>query len=113
MIEKYKFGSIKINGKIYDFDVEVYWTGEVLKWWREKGHIFDVNDVKRAVKKNPDVIVFGTGFYGICEVTKECKNYIEERVIELIIDKTENAVKAFNDLLKESKKVVGLFHLTC
>jgi hypothetical protein len=113
MIEEYHFGSIVINGKTYDFDVEVYWTGEVLKWWREKGHVFGVEDVKRAVKKNPEVIVLGTGFYGICEVTEECKNYIEGRKIELIIEKTENAVKIFNDLLKESKKVVGLFHLTC
>jgi hypothetical protein len=113
MIEEYEFGKIKIDGKIYDFDVEVYWTGEVLKWWRERGHVFDVGDVKRAVKKNPDVIVLGTGFYGVCKVTEECKNYIEGRAIELKIDKTENAVKVFNDLLKESKKVVGLFHLTC
>jgi hypothetical protein len=31
MIEEYEFGKIKIDGKIYDFDVEVYWTGEDLK----------------------------------------------------------------------------------
>jgi hypothetical protein len=113
MIEEYRFGSITIGGKIYNRDVEVYWTGEVLKWWREKGHIFGFEDVKGAVKKNPEVIILGTGFYGICEVTEECKNYIEGKAIELIIDKTENAVKVFNDLLKGSKKVVGLFHLTC
>jgi len=113
MIEEYRFGSITINGKTYDFDVEVYWTGEVLKWWRERGHVFDLSDVKRAVKKNPDVIVFGTGFYGICQVTKECKDYIKKRAIELKIEKTQRAVKIFNELFEESKKVVGLFHLTC
>jgi hypothetical protein len=41
------------------------------------------------------------------------EEYEEGRKIALIIEKTENAVKIFNDLLKESKKVVGLFHLTC
>jgi hypothetical protein len=112
MIEEYQFGKIKIKDRVYNFDVEVYWTGEVLKWWRKKGLVFDVDDVKRAVKKNPEVIVIGTGFFGRGEITEEARDYIESRKIELIIDKTENAIKVFNDLLKESKKVVGLFHLT-
>lgn len=120
MIEEYHFGSIIINGKIYNFDIEVRWTGEVLKWWRKEGHIIDLEDVKRAIEQNPDTIVLGKGAYGACEVTKECKNFIEGKGIKLIIDKTEEAVKTFNIILEESKeeegrqnKVIGLFHLTC
>jgi hypothetical protein len=120
MIEEYKFGSITIDGKIYNHDVEVRWTGEVLKWRREEGHVFNVEDVKRAVEQNPDTIILGTGTYGVCKVTEQCQNYIKERGIELIIDKTEEAVKTFNIILEESKeeegkqrKVIGLFHLTC
>jgi hypothetical protein len=120
MVEEYKFGSITVDGKTYNHDVEVRWTGEVLKWWRKEGHVFDVDDVKRAVEENPETIILGTGAYGICKVTQECKNYIKEKGIELIIDKTEEAVKTFNIILEESKeeegrqrKVIGLFHLTC
>jgi hypothetical protein len=120
MIEEYKFGSITINGKTYNYDVEVRWTGEVLKWWRKEGHVFDIDDVKRAVEQNPETIILGTGAYGVCEATSKCQEYIRERGIELIIDKTEEAVKTFNIILEESeeeegkqKKVIGLFHLTC
>jgi hypothetical protein len=119
MIEEYEFGKIKINGKIYSHDVEVRWTGEVLKWWRKEGHIFDVDDVKRAVEQNPEIIIFGTGAYGVCEVTKECQDYIRKKGIELIINKTGEAVENFNNILEKSKKegkqkkVIGLFHLTC
>ncbi len=120
MVEEYKFGSITIDGKTYNFDVEVRWTGEVLRWWRKEGHTIDVEDVERAVKQNPDTIILGTGAYGVCEVTKECKSFIEEQGIKLIIDKTEEAVKTFNIILEESKeeegkqnKIIGLFHLTC
>lgn len=120
MIEEYHFGSITINGKIYNHDVEVRWTGETLKWWRGESHVIDVVDVKRAVEQNPDTIIIGTGEAGIAEVTEEVQKFISEKGIKLIIDKTEEAVKTFNIILEESKrekgkqeKVIGLFHLTC
>jgi len=116
MVEKYAFGLIIINGKEYRYDVEVRWTGEVLKWWRKEGHIFDVEDVKRAVAQNPDIIILGTGDWGMAQVTERCKNFIREKGIELIINKTKDAVEAFNTIVqnpREKKKVIALFHLTC
>jgi hypothetical protein len=113
MIGNYKFGEIKISGKEFNFDVEVRWTGEILKWWRREGHIVNSEDVERALKENPEVIIIGTGAYGVCEVTKNCQNFIKEKGVELIVDVTEKAVEKFNELLKQSKKVIGLFHLTC
>jgi len=134
MIKEYHFGSITINGKNYNYDVEVRWTGEVLKWWREESHVIDVEDVKRAVEQNPETIIIGTGQMGIAKVTEGVKKFIQERRIRLIVDKTEEAVKTFNIILEESKledsnppttlppsgrapgkqeKVIGLFHLTC
>lgn len=118
MIEEYSFGSITIKGKNYDFDVEVLWTGEVLKWWRKESHLIDVGDVEKAVKLNPDTIVIGIGKSGVAQITEEAKKFIGEKGIELVIDKTEEAVKTFNVILNESEegeqnKVIGLFHLTC
>jgi len=120
MIEEYKFGLIVIDGKTYNYDVEVRWNGEVLKWWRKEGHKIDVEDVKKAVEQSPDTIILGTGAYGVCKVTENCQNFIKEKGMKLIIDKTEEAVKTFNVISKESKeeegeqnKVIGLFHLTC
>jgi hypothetical protein len=120
MIEEYRFGSITINGKTYDFDVEVLWTGEVLKWWRKESHVIDVEDVEKAVRFNPDTIVIGTGESGEAQITGEAKKFIIEKGIKLVIDKTEEAVKTFNVICGDSEeeegeqdKVVGLFHLTC
>jgi len=61
MIEEYNFGVINVDGKVYNYDVETRWTGEVLKWERKEGHIVNVEDVKRAVDQNPDTIVICTG----------------------------------------------------
>ena len=120
MIEEYRFGLIKINGKSYKHDVEVRWTGEVLPWWRKESHIIDKEDVERAIKENPEEIIIGTGESGMAKVTDAAKEAIESRGIKLVIDVTGEAVKTFNIVSGKSeeeegekKKVIGLFHLTC
>ena len=120
MINEYKFGSITVDGKTYNHDVEVRWTREVLPWWRKESHVIDIADVKRAIEQNPDTIIISTGESGIARVAEEAKKFILEKGgIKLIIDITEQAVKTFN--LREGEaegegkqeKLVGLFHLTC
>ena len=120
MIEEYHFGSITINGKTYNYDVEVRWNGEVLEWRRESSHVIDIEGVKRAVEEKPEMIIIGTGESGVARVTESAQRFIKEKKIELIIDRTEEAVKVFNMIRGkperekgEKKKVIGLFHLTC
>jgi len=120
MIGEYHFGLITINEKVYNHDVEVRWTGEVLDWRRNESHLIDIGDVKRALEENPDTIVIGTGEAGIAKVTQDCQKFIQQKGIKLIVDKTEEAIKTFNIITEESKeeegeqeKVIGLFHLTC
>ncbi len=120
MIEHYRFGSITIDGKIYNDNVEVRWTGEVLPFQFQQRHTFNIETIKRAVEQNPEIIIIGTGESGLAMVTEEAKDFIRGKGIELIIDKTEEAVKTFNVINEESieeegeqKKVIGLFHLTC
>jgi len=120
MIEEYHFGSITIDGKTYTYDVEVRWNGEVLKWWREKSHLVETEDIKRAVEQNPDLIIIGTGESGLAKVTDNAKEEILSRGIGLIVDRTDEAVRTFNIQKEESKeeegeqkRAIGLFHLTC
>lgn len=120
MIEEYKFGYLIIDGKKYEQDVEVHWTGEVLAWPRAVSHVIDVEDVLDALEQNPDSIVIGTGEDSMAKVTESAKQEITKRGIELVIDKTEQAVRTFNVRKEESfeeegvqEKVIGLFHLTC
>ena len=120
MIEEYHFGSITIDGKTYNSDVEVRWAGEVLELWRKESHVFDVDSVKRAVEQKPDTIILGIGAYGAAKVTEEAQKFIQGKGIKLIVDKTEEATRTFNIICEASKeeegkqeKVIGLFHLTC
>ena len=120
MIEEYKFGSITIEGEVYHHDVEARWTDEVLDWSREESHVVDLEDIAEAIEQNPQTLIIGTGQSGLIQVTEEVRQEAKSRGIELIIDKTEAAVKTFNirkeDSLEEEgvqERVIGLFHLTC
>lgn len=119
-IQEYRFGFIRIDNKVYQYDVEVRWSGEVLKWRRKESHIIDLEDIERAVRENPEVIIIGTGAFGTAKITERIEKALKEKQIELIVDKTEEAIKTFNVIEEESeeeegeqKRIIGLFHLTC
>jgi len=120
MIEEYKFGHIVVDGKIYRHDIGINWGGEVFDWPRTESHIIDAEDIIDALEQNPETIVIGTGEQGMAQVTERAKQEIQNRGIELVIDKTEQATRTFNIRKEESfeeegaqEKVIGLFHLTC
>ncbi len=112
MIEEYKFGSIVINGNSYDYDVEVRFDDKVFEWRRGESHLVHINDIKRALLAEPDLIIFGTGQTGGMEVSLEVREKIKNQGIALEIFKTAKAVKEFNKAVK-NRKAIGLFHLTC
>lgn len=111
MIEKYRFGSIVINEKEYNYDIEVYQDGTVLNWQREESHLFQLKDLQRALEQKPNLIIFGTGAYGIARISSEAQKRLRELGIGFVIDRTGKAVKVFNTI--KEKKAIGLFHVTC
>lgn len=113
MIEDYKFGEIKINGRYFDYDVEIRWDWEVLEWQREQSHVINVSAVERAISKNPEEIIVGTGEFGMAKVTEQAKEFIRNKGIGLIIEKTGRAAEIFNREIEKDKKAIAIFHLTC
>jgi hypothetical protein len=113
MIESYRFGEIKIDGKTYTSDVIIYPDRIDSSWWRKTSHELGTYDIPDEVfKQNPDVILVGTGSPGLMKVLPESKKLIESKGIKLIIEDTQKACKTYNQLNK-TQKVIALFHLTC
>lgn len=113
MISHYEFGRIIIGQKEYQRDVAVFWDGTVKNWVREKSHAVGVGDIEAAIGKNPQIIVIGTGADGIAIVTPEATKAVVEKGLDLVIEKTGEAVPVFNANMAAGKRVAGLFHLTC
>jgi len=111
MIDNYQFGSITIDGQIYDHDVIIR-PDKIIKWWRKEGHYVDIQDLK-DLPEDFEVLVFGTGASGCCKVPKKTIEYVKNMGVKVLIQMTGEATKTYNKFLNEGKAVVGAFHLTC
>lgn len=113
MIESYIFGRMVIDGKEYSSDVIILPDHVKDNWWRKRGHSLLVEDVEEFIRKcQPEVVVLGTGKYGALEVLSETKEYLRDRGINLIAERTDEACKIYNRL-SQTKRVLGAFHLAC
>jgi hypothetical protein len=113
LIESYDFGRIVIDGIAYTEDLMI--LGQRIKdnWWRKEGHALHTSDIEHAVEElTPEVVVIGTGYMGMMKVQRETKQYIQNKGIELLVERTQKACELFNTLSK-SKRVLAGFHLTC
>lgn len=115
MIDAYSFGSITIDGIQYSKDVMISHTGVLSPWWRKDGHSLSPDDLGEALKKQPDILIIGTGSFGVMKVPSDTLGFLKERKIDARVMRTGKAVEEFNSLLKEQgpEKVAAALHLTC
>lgn len=113
MIDSYSFGHITINGKRYTNDVIVFPNHVQDNWWRKQGHRLQVKDIETVVKEKPEVLVVGTGYYGLVRVPAETVEYLKSKGVELIAQKTRSACATYNRLVESGEKVIAALHLTC
>ncbi|MCS7233663.1 MAG: MTH938/NDUFAF3 family protein [Synergistetes bacterium] len=112
-IEKYKFGTIVIDGIEYKSDVVVTPEGVFSDWWRIEGHKLHFEDIEEFLSKSViDVLIVGTGASGIMKVTEDLLKELKARGIEVIALPSQEACEIYNKL-KDRKRVMGVFHLTC
>lgn len=113
MIEYYRFGQIKVNGKTYTSDVIIYPDGKVDdSWWRKEGHLLLPEDLKEVVRAKPDILVVGTGSPGLMKVPTSTREWVSSQGIKLIVEPTEKACHTYNDFCK-SNRAAATLHLTC
>ena len=110
-INSMKFGEIMIDNKTYYSDMIVWWDGRVE--YREKSHIFGVNELSKIASKNIEMVVVGTGTEGILKIEEDVESVAEEMNIQVFVDTSPKAIEMFNAFQNEGKKVVAVIHATC
>jgi hypothetical protein len=111
-IEHYSFGKITIDGQTYSSDLIIYPDRVDASWWRKEGHNLQPEDLKDVLNAKPDVLIIGTGSFGVMKVPKETTDYLESKGIRIQAMRTGKAVDLFNGLLKD-EIVIAALHLTC
>ena len=116
-IERSEFGSITIDGKIYEHDVLIRLSGEVVK--RKKklskklygtSHTLSKDEAKFVFEKGCQQLILGSGQHGNVHLSPEAEAYFAKRGCTVLLQPTPEAIQSFNT--SQGKKI-GLFHVTC
>ncbi len=113
LVNSYSFGNITIDGKKYNRDVillpDEVWDG----WWRQEGHSLSVADLERVLAVRPEVLIVGTGYFGLMRVPDATRAEVERRGIELHVVPTRQAWQIYNRLSASGRRVAAALHLSC
>ena len=110
---EFSFGRIVVDGQICNSDIKIVRDKLVPDWWRKSGHTVAIEDVQDILDSDSTILVVGKGQPGYMRVTESLKEHLNKNDIELIVEQTSDAIKIFNRLLQEGKRVSGGFHVGC
>jgi len=109
------FGSITIDGKTYDEEDNyiVSWDGEITGLHTAERHVFGRPELEMILKKNPEMVIVGTGDSGLLRISEEVRKLCRDKRIELVEMISKVAIRKFNDAFNQEKKVAAFIHVTC
>jgi hypothetical protein len=113
--EGFSFGSIRIDGETYDYDVVID-RGEVRKRKKKASKSFREEfghtplSVEEPIPWKCKRLVVGTGANGALPVMKDVRREAERRQVELLVLPTEKAIEILNQHPQDTNAVL---HITC
>jgi len=113
LVESYRFGKIKVQGKSYSSDLIIFLDSIHSNWWRKKGHLLHLEDLEILKGAEIDSLVIGTGSIGKMKVPEEVINELKQKEIDVIVCKSAEAVERYNNLAKTGNDTALAIHLTC
>ena len=114
-IENFSFGSIRIDGESYEYDVVID-RGEVRKRKKKASKVFRGEfghtplSVEEPIPWKCQRLVIGTGAIGSLPVMKEVRAEAERRGVELLVLPTEKAIEFLNQHPQDTNAIL---HITC
>jgi hypothetical protein len=114
-IDSTKFGSITIDGKTHheEDNYIISWDGEITGLHTAQRHLFDEPELEMILKRNPEMLIVGTGDSGLLKLSEEAKRKCKQNAIGLIYDISRKAIVKFNENVIKGKKVIAFIHVTC
>jgi len=106
MINEYKYGMFKIDGKMHYEDIKL--LGTKVRYWECRTREIEPEHIQDLLTASPEVLVIGLGAGGLIAVSDKVKDVLRVRGIKLVAAKNQEACKRYNELLQEGKKVAAL-----
>jgi len=111
-IQNYRFGKISVNDQDYTSDIILTNDSAMPNWRRANGHRLTIQDISHSLAEyRPEVLIIGTGMWGVLKVPVEVQKQLQKTVSELYIEKTKKACELFNN--NQNRKVMAALHINC
>jgi hypothetical protein len=118
-IDATAFGSITVDGTVFEHDIIIRPNGRVKR--RKKklskavygtSHTISLDEATYVCRQGPDArrLIIGTGQHGNVELSPEAAAYVKERAWDVVLLPTPTAIEAWNGA---GGGTLGLFHVTC
>ena len=116
-IDATDFGSITIDGEVFEHDVLITLAGEVKK--RQKNlsrevygtsHIVSLAEAEVIYENGVERVIVGSGQSGKLSLSDKAVAFFAQKQCEVVLLPTPKALEAWNNA---SGHVVGMFHVTC
>jgi len=116
-IDRTKFGSITIEGEVFERDMIIRLDGQVKK--RKKklskaiygtSHVISLDEARHVYQKGAERLIIGAGQQGLVALSDEAAAYFEGKGCRVELLPTRKAIRAWNEA---EGAVIGLFHVTC
>ena len=75
-----------------------------------KAHFVGLAEIEGLLRERPDVLIIGTGYDNMVQVEEEILAMSAVQVLPL---PTPQAVRRYNELRREGKRVAAIIHSTC
>ncbi|HEY62920.1 MAG TPA: hypothetical protein G4N95_09755 [Anaerolineae bacterium] len=111
-IDDFRFGRIIINNKPYHHDVIIFPDHIKPNWRRKEGHMLYVEDLEEVLAYSPDKLIVGCGTFSKMKVPESTLEILKSKGINVVVQKTQEACKTYNQL-KQKSNIVAALHLTC
>jgi hypothetical protein len=113
------FGSITIDGNVFEHDVVIAPNGSITK--RKKklskaiygtSHTISLQEAKYVLAHGAPAqrLIVGSGQYDNVRLSPEAAAWVKHRKCRVLLLPTPKAIKAWNHA---GDKTIGLFHVTC
>jgi hypothetical protein len=116
-IDETEFGSITVDGKVYDHDIVIRLDGKVRKRRKKlskrqygTSHTVSVDEAKDIFDQGAQRLIIGTGQYGNVKLSEEAESYFKKKACSVELLPTPEAVEAWNGA---QGKTIAMFHVTC
>jgi hypothetical protein len=116
-IDRTRFGSVTIDGKVYEHDVLIRLGGELEK--RKKklskavhgtSHIISLAEARHVYQRGAELLLIGAGQSGTVTLSEEAAAYFKRHRCQVRLLPTPEVIPAWN---QAEGPVIGLVHVTC